>query len=494
MTEPRRAPPTGAPSPEGSSASGSPAQAAPAMSALLRYRLRALSRRAAWVGRGPSAAVALLVVLGAAALAAGIDRGVAGDLTLTDPLARAAAVRDRSFWYLVLATLIFSYTTFETFFRAPDTRFVARLPIRGRTRWLDLALRTVALHLPLLLPGIALAASLVLRGAPILAVHTAMTHGLVFTVGLATCARLHLLAGRSLLGEATPFRHALAGGLVADDAAFLLYSPAAGLTATLLATVLLDVLVARALGLESQPPSPALAAGLTFGVLAATAALIRASARDADRVLPFVIPRFAELDVPPPYREDGLPAGTPGEGLARWLPGSARPYFLRDLRQLRRRHRLDRVLLWLFGAWLARAVAADAGASSGAGVTVSLSGLAILTGVFLVSSFRLRGAELAAPALDATLPHDRRGALIGELTACLVHPAWGVLLAAAAVAWAHGLTAALITLGLGALVALGLTGLARLAATLTSGRVDAMAIAWRAAVVFGTALVTWSSR
>jgi hypothetical protein len=465
---------------------------------LLAYRLRALRRRAAWAGRGPSLAVALLALLGAASLAVAIDASVRGDLNIPDPAALHATVRERSFWYLVLASLIFSYTTFETLFRAPDTRFVSRLPIRGRSRWLDLCARSLALHLPLLFPGAALAASLLLHGASTLAAHVALTHALIFTLGLTASARIHLLAGRSLLGEATAFRHAVAGGLVSEDAAYLLYSPAAGLAVTLLSAVVLDALLSRSLGLSTLPASPGLTLTLIASIAAAAFFLVRDAAREADRTLPFVIPRFAELDVAPPYREDGLPAHTPGEDLRSLLPAAARPYFLNNLRQLRRRHRLDRVLLWLYAAWLVRAVLfAPPGASATDLVTLALASLWVLTGIFLVSAFRLRGPELAASALHATLPLDRRAALIGELAASLIHPAWATAIAAVAATIAAGPLAGIATLLLGAALVTALTVAARALAALATARLGVMAIAWRAVVIVATAAATalapWSS-
>lgn len=486
---------------------GSPPLPSPAPSAapgpsalgpLLAYRIRALRRRAAWAGRGPSLAVALLALVGAAALAAAIDATVQSDLSLADPSVLHATVREQSFWYLVLASLIFSYTTFETLFRAPDTRFVSRLPIRGRSRWLDLCARSLALHLPLLFPGLTLAASLLLRGVAPLAAHVALTHGLIFALGLTASARLHLLAGRSLLGEATAFRHAVAGGLVSDDAAYLLYSPAASLTVTLLSAVVLDALLSRSLGLGTLPASPGLTLTLAAAITAAAFFLVRDAAREADRTLPFVVPRFAELDIAPPYREDGLPAHTPGEGLAPLIPPTARPYFLNNLRQLRRRHRLDRVLLWLYAAWLARAVLfAHPGTSAADRVTSTLIGLTVLIGIFLVSAFRLRGPELAAPALDATLPLNRRAALVGELAASIIHPAWATALAALAVTVASGPLAGLATLLLGAALASALTAAARALASHAHARLGAMAIAWRALVIVATAaataLASWSS-
>lgn len=483
---------------EGTSRPPAPDAAPTSVATLVSFRARSLRRRATHLGSWAGLALAALIALGLGALALAIDRGVATLLTLPDREAAVSQLRERSFWYLVGASLIFSYTTFETLFRAPDTRFVARLPVPGRTRWLDLSLRSLAVHLPLLFPGLALATSLLLRGAPALAAHAALLHMLIFTVGLSASARLHLLAGRSLLGEPTPFRHALAGGLVSDDAAFLLYSPAAGLTVSLLAAVVLDVLLAGSLGLGDSPASPALTASLVLIPLAAAALLLHRSARDADRVLPFVIPRFAELDVAPPYREDGLPAQTAGQALARHLPARARPYFLNNLHQLRRRHRLDRVLLWLFAAWLLRAVVFTRDGLSAAALALNaLVPLAILTGVFLVSAFRLRGPELAAPALHATLPLDRAAARLGELAASLLHPAWAALTASAAVAVAAGPLAGLATLALAALLVSALTVAARALAALAPHHVAAMAVAWRAAVVLGAALATalspWSS-
>ena len=156
------------------------------------------------------------------------------------------------------------------------------------------------------------------------------------------------------------------------------------------------------------------------------------------------------------------------------------------------------MLLWLFAAWLLRAVVFTRDGLSAAALALNaLVPLAILTGVFLVSAFRLRGPELAAPALHATLPLDRAAARLSELAASLLHPAWAALTASAAVAVAAGPLAGLATLALAALLVSALTVAARALAALAPQHVAAMAVAWRAAVVLGAALATalspWSS-
>lgn len=452
---------------------------------MLRYRAKALGRRLA--GGSVLARVALLVVLALALVAIwlGVDALAVADLAGPTPAARETAVRERTFWLTTLAAFIFAYSTFEVFFRASDTRLVGSLPIRGRTRYLDLMSRAALLHAPLFLPLGAYGAALAVRGAPDAGVYSVLVAAVVFVVGIPLCVWLHLLAGHSLLSDASPIKRQLAGGVVADEAALLVYAPAVGLLGTLLLGIAADFAFRDAvLRGRAGVLAPVLGGGLAIAVLAVVKSMTL-----CDRSLHLIMPRFSEFDVPPPFRDDGVRRRVPGERFAGLLPLAARPFFFRDLRQLRRRFRLDRILLWVYVAATLRLDLAD---DAPATLVTHLVVLGLFTGVFLGSAFRLRGRELASPWLDRALPTDPRGALIGRLAADAVLPG-GALLAttlAPAVAGDAGLAAATFGLGL-ALVALLLGASHVIAARAFPDRVLAAATAWRGLLLALTGAVLW---
>ena len=455
---------------------------------LNRLRARAAVRRLG-TGGGPLAALAGAAGLVAVAWAAhGLGLRDGAPLADGDAEAVARVVRERAFWFATGAALIYAYTTFEVLFRAADAAFVALLPVRGSRRWLELELRALALHAPLLVPGLGYAWGAWSSGALDAGLAAAGMAAASWLVGLAACAWIHLLAGRSLLSEADGLERWLAGGLVTDDAALLLYAPAAGLAAALGATVLLDAAFARGAG-----AAPAL-----LLAVAVAAALAAGAARGADRVLHLVVPRFAEVDAPYPYSDEGVPEPVAGELLARWLPHRARPYYLRSARQLRRRFVIDRLLLWVFVAWAARAAwAFEAGDPLARHVTHTVAAWAGLLGLVWVGAFRQHGGELGSAWIDQTLPRDRRGEWLGELAADAWHPGQALVVAALASALGVGPLAgvAVLAAGLlsGTLVILATMFLARAAAR--GGRSAAISWAWRAVVLAATAtllLMEWS--
>jgi hypothetical protein len=119
---------------------------------LLAFRWRSLGRRM----RGVQLFVAIVVAvfaLGALALLGHTLAAAGADETV---------VRDQVFWLGVVAALVYSYTTFEVFFRAKDSRFLATLPLSGAHRFDDLFVRAALLHLPLALPVVAYALALLL--------------------------------------------------------------------------------------------------------------------------------------------------------------------------------------------------------------------------------------------------------------------------------------------------------------------------------------------
>ncbi len=435
---------------------------------LLAFRWRSLSRRL----RGASLLLAALVTL--AALAA---LGLLGH-TLAAAGVDEVTVRDQVFWLGVVAALVYSYTTFEVFFRAKDSRFLATLPLSGAQRFDDLFVRAALLHLPLAMPIVAYAIALTL--GPSAQHHIAASYVLVvgltqFVVGLALAIALHLWAGRSLLTPGSELRRLLAGASVPDDAALLVYAPAVALLGTLVLGIFIDLAFRDAL-FRGKPGLLAPVLGVALAVVLVSFFKARALAR---LHLHLILPRFSEVDVPPPYREDGVARRVPGERLARLLPAAARPYFLRDLRQLRRRHRLDRVLLWVFAAALLK-LAHDVPATRSPAVPV-LAALALMSGVFIVAAFRLRG-ELAARALDLTLPRAPAAERAGRLLATAHHPLVALVVATAVTLTTGDLTAAAIVFGLGLPLTALLVVLSHLAATLGAERPGVAATLWRVAL------------
>jgi hypothetical protein len=224
--------------------------------------------------------------------------------------------------------------------------------------------------------------------------------------------------------------------------------------------------------------------------LAAALVAVRGARQVAAADIFPILARFGEAEVPPPYREDGLPERTRGEGLARLLPATARPYFLRDLRQLRRRYRLDRILLWVYGLALARLNLVAEG--PGAPALANLAALALTVGLLLVSGFRTHGPELASPWLARTLPLDRAALRLGRLAADLIYPAWAWALTVVAAALAGGPAAGLVVAGAGAVLVAALVAASQLlAARAFPDRVTLAALAWRAGVLSALGVLLW---
>ncbi len=405
----------------------------------LQYRTRRLRRRL-W----PRLALAPLVLL------VGLVGLVAGLLTLGHQLAgegpvAAAAVTNTVFWLGILQALVYCYTTFEIIFRAPDQRFLAPLPLRGGRRFDELMIVALAAHLPLLLPALAYALALSDRGAGSLALFAFAYPALTLVLGVPVAMALHMLAGRSMLSPASPLKKMLAGAVIDDDAALLVYAPALGLLVIAVAGIFLEL--ALRTSLVKGDTSTALA--LSAGVLLTAAFAWSAGRRLADADLHRMLPRFSEADVPPPFRDDGVARHLPGASLARLLPAAARPYYLRDLRQLRRRYRLDRVLLFA-APLLGWKVAADTGGT--------LLPLVAAHGALIVlaftSAFRLVGPELAAPGLERSLPIRAGDLARGRLAALALHPVQATLAFAAGTFVAAPADVAALALVLGLLGAL----------------------------------------
>jgi hypothetical protein len=450
---------------------------------LLRYRLLASWR--ALRGTGTLGAFLVMAACVSALIVVAFGMWSLGrkDASFAERDICIALISDRTFWLHAGPTLIFAYTTFEVIFRASDTAFVALHPISGRARWFDLQMRSLLIHLPLLCPALFYSLGVLSEGMSGQAAQVLAVTGSCYLLGLPFCAWLHQSAGRSLLSEATMLRRALSGQVIEDDAAFLLYAPALGLAVVLLLGVLLDfVWWGRVSAMGITP-----VVGLSFSLVAAACcglAIAIQGARRAERTLPLIVAKFREIDVPLSYGDDGFPERVPGEGVRQWLPRTAKAFFLRDLRQLRRRHRLDRFLLWLYGIAIIRW---GVGTEDMMGLEVlekALSHYALFIALFLVGAFRIHGRELNAKWLGSSLPVDPKTTFLGPLVADCIYPLWALLWTTLGVAIGGHLKPALgIFLG-------GLAGMLVLYASahLSARRFKAqnmvwLSLTWKAAVV-----------
>jgi hypothetical protein len=407
----------------------------------------------------------------------------AGLLTLGHTLAGTTAptpdeVSNTSFWFGILQSLILCYTTFELVFRAPDARFLAPLPLRGGRRFDELVVMAFTVHLPLLLPSIAYALALADHGATALAGFAFAYPFVAWFVGIPLSMALHLLAGRSLLGGSSHLKKMMAGSVVADEAALVIYAPALGLLVIAVGGIFAELALRQAFVRNDATTI----AGIGIGAAVAVALLWRTGRRVADQHLHHILPRFAEADVPPPYRDDGVARSLPGAGFAGVLPLPARPHFLRDLRQLRRRYRLDRLLLWVTPAvaWYA--------ASGLPGDASALPPLLAMFGLWLViaftSGFRLVGQELAAPALERALPLAAGPMRLGRFAASALHPLQAAFAFALGTALGGQGPAALAVLGIAIIIATAWTALVHVAATrLDPDRAGIWSLAMRGAAV-----------
>lgn len=407
-------------------------------------------------------------------------------------------LRDHVFWLSAIPVLLSSYATFEVFFRSRDIKFIGILPLRGRTRALDLLLRSICLLAPLLIAPVAYALALPAGPARTYAL---LAPTLTFAAALPASTAVHLYAGRTALGGPSALKRYLAQGMIVDDAALLLYAPALALFISLVVLMMTDLFLAEALlgagasgGNRANLVWPPVGWCLAVAVIGTRQTLVI-----ADQSLHGIIARFTEADAPLPYREDGLPARTPGAGLASALPQRARRYFLRDLRQLRRRYRLDRILLVVFALALLRLDLGLEGPAEGGPtargpdwsvIALNLAVLGGFVGLLLVSAFRLRGGELGSPWLRQTLPLDRRGEWLGRLAAQAIHPVFATLLAAAGAGLGAGPVEAALTAGLG----LPLSGLLIVASDWLAERglpdhTLAAAALWRCVVVAGLSVL-----
>lgn|GEM_PF-1308646 len=401
----------------------------------LHYRLKTLRRRVGpRLALGSIAWILAIILLIAGLVAAGQALASGGPVT-------ADSVSDTVFWIGILQALLYCYTTFEFIYRAPDQRFLGALPVKGGPRYDELMVVALVAHLPLLLIPLAYAYGVYESGQTELAAFAILYPTISLLTGVPIAMALHLLAGKSLLAGGSALKKMLAGAVVADEAAMLIYAPALGLLIVAVLGLFLEVALKLALARHDTGT----VIGLAIGAGVVMGFAWRAGRKVAAEALHRILPRFSEADVPPPFRDDGVARHLPGASLARFLPTTARPYFMRDLRQLRRRFRLDRLLLWVTPL-LGWKVAADAGDAW----LVLVAVVAVFVVVAFTSGFRLVGKELSAPALDQALPLAPRDLTIGRLAASVLHPLQAALGFAAGVAIAGHFTTALVVAALGA--------------------------------------------
>lgn len=460
---------------------------------LLTWRWRAAARRFGAQRRAARLGELGLGVAAAWAVGAGMVSLARGDAAVTDLSHLHNAIRQRIFWLSLLPALVACYATFDLLFRGADRAALSRLPVSGRARVAESLLRAGLLHAPLLGPGLAYAWGLWLAGTPApVALYAAALPTLSLALAVPLGTWLHLLAGRSLDDGASGLKALLAGGVVVTEEALLLYSPAGALAAVLAVGMFNDLFLYHGL-VRAAGASPALAWAPPAWTLALGVAATRRAMRLGEASLPLILARFVEAEAPVATAEEGVPARTPGEALGRLLPAPARAPFLRDLRQLRRRYRLDRLLLWVYGFALLRlggSLADDAATALGA-AGAHVAALTLVAGTLLVAAFRVRG-ELAAPALEQTLPRAAGPARLGRLMAASIYPGWALALTVASAWFAGGLITATWTLALGGAAVLALVvGADLVADRAPPGRALGAALAWRGVVLAGLGLTLW---
>ncbi len=407
---------------------------------LVVARLRAWFRR----GSGGGALTSLgITAVGLAAIAASVWLAQGWAVEASGDVKR---VRDHLFWLAVLQALVFAYTTFEVAFRADDRRFVGLLPVPGQTRWLDLSIRNLVVHVPLVAPGLGYAWGLAGSGSADLALYAVGLLLGTFALGVPLCGWLHLKAGLSLLAPPGAGRKMLAGATVPAEAALLLYTPALGLAGTLTGVLVMDGVLRRAL--MDPDTSVATTASSVLGAAAVIGGvLIIRAAQEASGTLHRVVARFSEVDVPGPYREDGLPERCPGIGWSRLLSSESRPFFERDLKQLRRRYRLDRILIWLTGLWALRLGWVSTDLAETHRELWLLGGLATVLACH--GPLATEGRELGSRWLRAALPNRLLPRVVGSGSAFLAAAIWIWIWAGVAMGWAGGVEAGLVLTGLG---------------------------------------------
>jgi hypothetical protein len=397
-------------------------------------------------------------------------------------------IREHMFWMLTLPILVLCYTTFESFYRSSDTRFLSLLPIDGR-RYVNAVIgRAYLAHLPLFIPAASYAFHLNTFATEALASYALLWTVLTFAMSIPLSLSLHIAAGNSSVGGDSRLKSYLSSGVIANDSAFLLYSPVAALAAILGVGIFSDFVLFESIvtGRANLLWAPiAWSCGLTL--------LAWKTARNhaGDRFFA-IFAKFSEAEAPLSYGDDGIPLRDQRLFFETLAQGESRLYFERDDKQLRRRYRLDKILLGVLALILLRLNAGEAEETQlFLNCLVPMLGF---TGLLLIASFRTHGGELQSPWLQHSLPHRGLPQWWGGYLADLVYPFWAWSITAI-FCFAYGpLKEAIWATLVGLVGTLVLVGLARLLARMgETGRSLFPALIWRLSCLslFGVALWQW---
>ncbi|MEC8023765.1 MAG: hypothetical protein VX223_07495 [Myxococcota bacterium] len=351
------------------------------------------TRRNRWRDLGPRARSG--VVFGAVAAAIGL--GLAGDSWLLASLVdgRDERVRSWTFWCMFTTALIFGYSSFEVLYRDPLWRRLATLPVSPRALFVAKVLRVYRRHIPLvLLPAIS-GSSLLMQSEYIAWCTAVVATGLVLLIGLAVSIFAHIWAGESLVEGANPLKAYLSQGYGPTEAAFLFYSPALALLAT--ATVALGIEVGFIALYLNGTWLPLF--GVVFGGVGLAVFCLRRASTIFVRWQHVIAPKFADVEVLPPWQEGAQSSRVFGQWLVAFLPGALAGVWTRLNTQYRRRYR---VLLPMTGV-LMIALAVFSGRSTTS--IVDVWALAVAVGVLVfIPSFRACGPELGIGSTARALP------------------------------------------------------------------------------------------
>jgi hypothetical protein len=273
-----------------------------------------------------------------AGLGAFIGLVLFGDALLRPDHATGLANRIETwtFWCSAGIALIAGYTTFEVLYRNRAQKRLSIYPIPATSLFYWTVIRTYRVHLPLLMLPMATGITLLKAGLTNAYLIGVGVSAAVLVWGLATAIFVHLVAGRSMLAETSNLKDYLVQGLGPPEAAFLFYSPAGALTAALMIGLFTDV--SLQVGFEKGQWNPFIGFATFFTAVSAWCLWKARSVFTASSHL--IMPRFADAEVLPPWREDELPRHYLGENWGRFLPKPARALWLRNLLQYRRRFRV----------------------------------------------------------------------------------------------------------------------------------------------------------
>ena len=396
------------------------------------------------------------------------------------------AVRQDIFWLVTIPVLVLCYTTFESFYRSGDVKFLSLLPVDGRAYLNAVLGRAYLLHLGLFLPGLFYSLHLASRDATSLGLYCGVWTLLTFGMAIPVAMGIHIAAGNSTVGGSSRLKSYLSSGTIANEAAFLLYSPVAALAAIMAIGIFSDLFLFESIvtGRAQFTWGP-----IAWSTLAAAYAWRTAARVVSENFFP-ILAKFSEAETPLSYGDDGRPSKDDRllfSGLAR---GPARTYFLRDDKQLRRRYRLDKILLLLFPLVLLRL---NAGLTASADVLwTCMAPVLGFVSLLLVTSFRTQGPELQSHWLRHALPHKRASEWVGGFWADAAYPFWAWLTGASFCFIYGSGREALFASALGLALTVVVVALARFFAQLSgAGRTGLAALIWRLACLSAIGVFVW---